>query len=391
MNEQSLIVYTMKRRDHPTHTRLQEQQSLYQKKRRAKYIEEHKDVSSALLDGLREERHDLPCDDDTTTAASRKKAQRDWWASQFMIPEWMVDVTSDLGSSWIVLPRPEGQRCIVTVSNGTVVVRNSSGGILEIFPSTSLAWASDNGSHKEYILDCIHQGGVFFVMDILCWGGLALLDCTAEFRMFWKASNVDFSTPDGRFCLVQHYEANVEGLRMAYARDALPCQKDGMVFLHKQCCYHGGQSPLMLRWKDHVTSRYCIETDAEGTPLPDQRIILSYSGGQSLVTGDDCPVPVAMLPSSLVDSCASFLLPGRLLIFKMTSKDGIHITENNVWLSLEYLGPANRRRRHADTVSKILFQHMARYCPLSFDALCHQPVHAPHPNDDHASCSIGCT
>lgn len=379
----------MKRRDHPTHS-LQEQQSLYQKKRRAKYLEEHKGAPSALLDGLREQGHDLPCDENT--ASSRKKAQRDWWASQFMMPEWMVDVPVDLGSSWIVLPRPEGQRCIVTVSHGTVVVRNSSGGILEIFPSTSLSWASDNGSHKEYILDCVHQNGVFFVMDILCWGGLALLDCTAEFRMFWKSSNADLSTPDGRFCLVHHYDANTQGLTMAYAEDALPCQKDGLVFLHKQCCYHGGQSPLMLRWKDHVTSRYFIDTDAEGNPLPEQRIILCYSGGQSLVTGDDCPVSVAMLPSSLVDSCSSFLLPGRLLIFKLTSEDGIHITENNVWLSLEYLGPANRRRRHADTVSKILFQHMARYCPLSFDTLCHQNVQesGPYPKD-HASCSIGCT
>ena len=176
---------------------------------------------------------------------------------------------------------------------------------------------------------------------------------------------------------------------MAYTADTLPCQKDGMVFLHKQCCYHGGQSPLMLRWKDHVTSRYCIDTDAEGNVLPDQLIILSYSGGQSLVTGDDSPVPVAMLPSSLVEACSSSLHPGRLLKFKLTSKDGIYITENNVWLSLEYLGPANRRRRHADTVSKIMFQHMARHSPLSFQTLCEASMNSI-PSNEHASCSIGC-
>lgn len=376
----------MKRREHPTN-HLHEQHAIFQKRRRAKYLEEHKDSRSSLLDGLREE--GLPSDEST---ACRKKAQREWWSSQFMIPEWMVDVPADLGSAWIVLPRPEGQRCIVTVSHGTAVVRNSSGGILEIFSSATLAWASDNGSHKEYILDCIHHDGVFFVMDILCWGGLALLDCTAEFRMFWKASNVEFNTPHSRFCLVEHYNATPEGLRMAYEGGSLPCQRDGMVFLHKQCSYHGGQSPLMLRWKDNVTSKYFIETDAEGRALPEQLIILSYSGGQALVTGDDCPLHVAMLPSSLVDVCASSLCPGRLLKFKLTSKDAIQITENNVWLSLEYLGTANRRRRHADTVSKILFQHMARHCPLSFDVLCgaasmNVSIETP---DENAACSIGC-
>lgn len=384
----------MKRRDHP----VEQQQALFHKKRREKYLEDQKESRSDLLERLRQD------DVREDTLATRKKAQREWWSSQCMVPEWMVDVPTDLGSSWIVMPRPEGQRCLVILSHGMVVVRNSFGAIVDTFPSTSLTWARDHGPHKEYILDCILQDDVFFIMDVLCWGGLALLDCTAEFRMFWKTSTIasELDTSIGqenlRFFLVKHYNATPEGLQAAYG-DAMPYQRDGMVFLHKLCCYHGGQSPLMLRWKDQMTSRYYIDTDAEGRVLPEQIVILSYAGGQSLVTGDDCPFHVAMLPSSLVEACSSSLCPGRLLKFKLpsTTKEGlgaIQITNdgNNVWLSLEYLGTAHRRRRHADTMSKIMFQYMARHAPLSFETLCsmsskNQMVSTA---EGHASYSIGC-
>ena len=38
-------------------------------------------------------------------------------AQQLMVPEWMTDIPPDLPSSWLVMPRPEGKRCLV-ISSG---------------------------------------------------------------------------------------------------------------------------------------------------------------------------------------------------------------------------------------------------------------------------------
>jgi snurportin-1 len=52
-----------------------------------------------------------------------------------MLPEWMVDVPPDLGSSWYVTPRPSGQRCLVIASRGATVSRLKTGRVLHRFPS----------------------------------------------------------------------------------------------------------------------------------------------------------------------------------------------------------------------------------------------------------------
>lgn len=54
------------------------------------------------------------------TREERVKRRRQHFANQLMVPEWLVDVPSDLngkgsamGEGWYVLPRPEGKRCLV--------------------------------------------------------------------------------------------------------------------------------------------------------------------------------------------------------------------------------------------------------------------------------------
>lgn len=54
------------------------------------------------------------------TREERVKQRREHFSQQLMVPEWMVDVPIDLngsgstdGHGWIVVPRPEGKRCIV--------------------------------------------------------------------------------------------------------------------------------------------------------------------------------------------------------------------------------------------------------------------------------------
>eukprot|EP00879_Flechtneria_rotunda_P028653 GHRR01030858.1.p1 GENE.GHRR01030858.1~~GHRR01030858.1.p1 ORF type:complete len:160 (+),score=55.64 GHRR01030858.1:318-797(+) len=41
---------------------------------------------------------------------------RAYFARQLMQPEWLTDTPSDLATSWLVTPRPEGKRCLVISS-----------------------------------------------------------------------------------------------------------------------------------------------------------------------------------------------------------------------------------------------------------------------------------
>lgn len=93
------------------------------------------------------------------------------------------------------MPRPAGRRCLVIAAEGKTTSRQRNGAILHASFSSSLPGGSAR-SHTSRdafcILDCIWDAAqeTFWVLDLMCWGGHALLDCSAEFRMFWLASKL---------------------------------------------------------------------------------------------------------------------------------------------------------------------------------------------------------
>lgn len=196
--------------------------------------------------------------------------------------------------------------------------------------------------------------------------------------MFWKQYKLaeDIVRHDSD---VYHFEplpahvASPEGLLSAYSAQ-VQFEKDGLYFLHKNACYHGGQTPLALIWKDASTSKYFIDTDALGMPLEQQQIVLSYSGNRvtrALLTGDESPLAVATLPEFIVEEMGDDkLYPGRLLRFTL-DQAGVLDVDGHILLELAYVGTANQRRSHADTLSKILFQNMARREPITIHDLIH--------------------
>lgn len=73
--------------------------------------------------------------------------------------------------------------------SGVTVARIPSGAVLKRFPS-----ALPCGSHKTNrasdafcLLDCIfqEQNNTFYVLDVMCWKGYLLYNCTTEFRWYW--------------------------------------------------------------------------------------------------------------------------------------------------------------------------------------------------------------
>lgn len=80
----------------------------------------------------------------------------------------------------------------------------------------------------------------YYVIDMLCWRGYSLYDCTAEFRFFWLQSKLAetgaFDPPSHyhkyRFSLVPVYPCDQSGLHAAYS-GAVAYVKDGLLFYNK--------------------------------------------------------------------------------------------------------------------------------------------------------------
>lgn len=93
------------------------------------------------------------------------------------------------------MPRPEGRRCLVISSQHMTISRHRNGSMLHKFPSIlpNGSRESSAGSGDDFcILDCVfHEAAsVYYVLDMMCWKGYALYDCSAEFRLFWVQSKL---------------------------------------------------------------------------------------------------------------------------------------------------------------------------------------------------------
>ncbi|KAL9314009.1 hypothetical protein ACSQ67_019461 [Phaseolus vulgaris] len=351
---------------------------------------------------------------DVLGASKLKAAEaRKWFAKQLMLPEWMIDVPSNLGQDWFfslpnfpptspllnllllnrnsifvvfrfVFARPSGKRCFVVSCNGTTISRLRNGSILSRFPSAlpSGARRKDSGSSQSYsILDCIfHElDQTYYVIDMVCWRGYSLSDCTAEFRFFWLNSKLAESgacEPPSyyhkyRFSLVPVYGCDSNGLQAAYSAP-VPFVKDGLLFYNKHAHYQAGITPLALVWKDENCSQYVMDTDSKGQ-VPNQQqltyvifiillnqftclykqVVLELQEDGQLTTSDDPPVVFGCLDGSFIQQ--SGLHSGCFIRFSI-GEGGLILMDGKLEKAdLHYLGKANRARGSADSFSKTFF------------------------------------
>ncbi|WCJ36256.1 Snurportin-1 [Euphorbia peplus] len=305
---------------------------------------------------------------------------RKWFARQLMLPEWMIDVPDCLPQDWYVFARPAGKRCFVVSSAGTTVSRERNGCILHRFPSALPNGAKTRGvsgpSQSYCILDCIfHElDQTYYVIDMICWGGYSLYDCTAEFRFFWlnsKLGETGACDPPSfyhkyRFSSVPIYSCDQSGLLSAYS-GAVPYVKDGLLFYNKHSLYQTGNTPLALVWKDENCSQYVIDTDSNGHVPSQQQVVLELQGDGKLITSDDPPVEFGCLDLDFVQKTG--LHSGNLLRFAVGDEGLILVDGKLEKADLHYLGKSNRARAFADSYSKVMFQHTVRHSPLKIDDL----------------------
>ncbi|KAI4336315.1 hypothetical protein L6164_014854 [Bauhinia variegata] len=305
---------------------------------------------------------------------------RKWFARQLMLPEWMIDIPDRLSEDWYVFARPSGKRCFVVSCNGTTIGRLRNGSILHRFPSALPNGAKKrdfSGSAQSYsILDCIfHEPDqTYYVIDMVCWRGYSLYDCTAEFRFFWLNSKlVETGACDApsyyhkyRFSLVPVYNCDQSGLLAAYTAQ-VPYVKDGLLFYNKHAHYQTGNTPLALVWKDENCSQYVIDTDSRGQVPSQQQVVLELQEDGKLTTSDDPPVVFGCLDGSFTQQ--SGLQSGCLLRFAVGEGGLVFVDGKLEKADLHYLGNVNRARAFADSFSKVMFQYGVRHSPLGIDDL----------------------
>ncbi|XP_007037977.2 PREDICTED: snurportin-1 isoform X2 [Theobroma cacao] len=313
---------------------------------------EQSDIELETAPEIEKESGTLSKDLDVPRASKLRGPEvRKWFARQLMLPEWMIDVPDRLSQDWYVYARPAGKRCFVVSSNGTTVSRQRNGSILHHFPSALPAGAKtrdSSGSGQSYcILDCIfHElDQTYYVIDMVCWNGYSLYDCTSEFRFFWLNSKIEESAYTG----------------------VVPYVKDGLLFYNKHAHYQTGNTPLVLVWKDENCSQYVIDTDSKGEIPSQQQVVLELQDNGKLVTSDDPPVLFGYLDGDIIQK--SGLHSGNLLRFAV-SDGGLSFVDGKLdKADLNYLGKANRGRAFADSYSKVVFQFTVRHSPLKIDDL----------------------
>uniref|UniRef100_A0AAV1VBX9 Snurportin-1 n=1 Tax=Peronospora matthiolae TaxID=2874970 RepID=A0AAV1VBX9_9STRA len=299
------------------------------------------------------------------TREERMKQRREHFSRQLMTPEWLIDVPKDLngsnsvlGEGWYVLPRPEGKRCLVITNGGMTIARIPSGNVLKKFPS-----ALPNGSHKTNkssdgycILDCIYQEQTetFYVLDVMCWKGYLLYNCTTEFRLYWMRDKLSegatatvASANPFRFLPVPCYESDSTGIMTAYST-TYPFLKDGLLFYMKAGHYEMGLSPLALVWKDRNTSRFFVYS---ATPS----IILRLQGEKEFATLEGIVLFTA--EEDLVRQHE--LSDGDLASFSFEQHE-VDESEAPRLIGLTFVKRCSPQRALPDSWTKILFQYNAR-------------------------------
>ena len=86
----------------------------------------------------------------------------------------------------------------------------------------------------------MQPNSTYYIIDMMCWRGYSLYDCTYEFRHFWIESKLaeidalDKSSTYNRygFSIVPAYKCDVGGLEAAYS-GPVPFERDGCLFLNK--------------------------------------------------------------------------------------------------------------------------------------------------------------
>jgi len=343
-----------------------------------------------------------------------------FFARQFQVPDWMVEIPTDLEGNWLLQVRPEGDRCLLLSDGGRVEVRRKNGFVLERYsdsrmprgltildvvcierctappavePQTETRDAEDLeavSSGEEVVGMAVAEGRgkgggrrggkgkgkgrrrrpqgdrKYAVMDVLVWGDVDMVGADAECRMFWLESRFsEIPTKPSRRAralqLISATAATREALIAAYDSD-VGYVKDSFMFLHRQghYCISEPVTPLALLWRDRKLSRFVVDTpDQKGEVLPEkQAVVLELRNGGRLRTADHSLV--AQLSEEALKQTQELLKGAKTKGCFRFEVQGVDVaTKQLAGLQVVALVPG-RSRVWPDSWGRIAFQHLHR-------------------------------
>ena len=312
--------------------------------------------------------------------------------------EYLVGLPGDLNqNSFLIVARPEGDRCMLTCARGRCTLVDKSDRLLHIF-SCDLPGGSNQTKNGGCLLECIYhkESGNLYIIDVLAWNVQSFVDCNAEFRFFWIQSNIRFplkanpeakipkfikKLPTPTLLPVAVYPANPSGFLSAY-KNELPYPRNGLLFYHKNGWYVHGLSPYVLFWRDNITSGFfqpspLNEMNEEGFRLSlrldkngDLRTYENYIVG---VLDEDYKQELLKQSLSLKKFEKIFLqlTVGDILIEESLTKDS-EPSRNQPIVSLRDIKTVmnkSSKSKWGDNLSKILFQKRSVSNPLTAEQI----------------------
>ena len=180
-----------------------------------------------------------------------------------MLSEWLVDVPEDFQQNWLVAVVPIGKRSLVVSARRTTSTYARAGYHVRNFPSL-LPGGSKRSQHtsRDYcILDCVfHEPSQsYYMLDIMCWAGYPVYDSDSEFRLFWKEQKLKECPGAGTYSRINplpfinlpFHPCTKESLSQLLSEPP-PFEVDGLLFIHKECRYILGRTPLATWLKPHM-------------------------------------------------------------------------------------------------------------------------------------------
>ncbi|XP_034243805.1 snurportin-1 [Thrips palmi] len=243
-----------------------------QDKRRLECLKRQKSKRDKVYNLQRQLRKEFEAVDDSDDEApetyenlhkkSTETTPKKWtFRHELMLSEWLVDVPTDLEENWLLKPCPKGQRMMVVATQGTTKAYTKSGYVVATF-SSGLPGGHRASRQGITILDCIwdFDNRTYYVLDVLAWNNIELLDCETEFRFYWLKTKLD-ECPEvtchsdknrNAFVPLQSFECSEDHLINVMNRYPMFSEErnkdpglDGMLFYHKKNLYEHGTTPLV--------------------------------------------------------------------------------------------------------------------------------------------------
>ena len=209
---------------------------------------------------------------DAEQASPAELRARRLFAKTFMFPDSMIAVPENLGRDWLVLLRPEGQRCLVVLSSNTVTLRGRNGAVLGSFVLDPFAVKKTDSVavfDAMYGFDESSMRKTVFIFDVLLLKGNELIFSDFEFRQFFLKEHWPFVS--GSVPVLGGFEAEdvpefrlVESLPASQVEklysDPSPFTPDSLQFFKRTGKYVNGLSGETLLFRDEHLSRFAIDT-----------------------------------------------------------------------------------------------------------------------------------